>query len=190
MRRAVRQMIASSKEIKSTAVATSFINTVAGSVVALTQACSQGDNINNRSGDVIFPSMIHMNLSLLSGVASTNSLHRVVVFQDMFNQGAIPAVGDVLESGVYNGTYTLVLRQQKRFKILYDKMHGVVGQAESAATHLQLKLKLKGAIKYNGAANVAASNGPGAIFFLTLTDSVVVSTALVSFYANTFYTDA
>jgi hypothetical protein len=190
MKRLVKQMIQSHKEIKNFAVANTFVNTVAGTVTPITQGIIQGDNINQRSGDVVFPLYINLNLTFLGGVGSTQSFHRFIVFQDMLNTGASPVVSDILDGSLFNSTYAVIYRQQRRFKILYDKLFGVVAGANSNASHDQVKIKLKRKIEYNGTSNVLASNGPGSVWFLTLTDSVTVATATMAMYASTFYTDA
>jgi len=190
VRSAVRNMINSSTEQKYYSVTTGYTDTVAGSVSSLSNGLVVGDNINTRTGDKVRPVEYDLNLSLLSGVGSTNSLHRVILFQDMLNNGTIPTIAEVLDGAAYNSTYALEHRQQSRYKILYDKIHGVVGAADSAATHIQIKRKMKGAIYYNGATAVTASNGPGAIFLITLTDSVTVSTAEVRMYGTLAFYDA
>jgi hypothetical protein len=186
----VKSMIQNRKEIKSIAVATAYVNTVAGVVNILTQQLVTGDAVNNRDGSAIRPSYIEMVYTLLNGVGSTNSLHRIIIFQDLQNTGVLPTVAQVLDGGLLYSTYTILNRQQRRFHILHDEIHGVVGGANSAATHVHKRIKLKGEIKYNGDTNATASNGPGAIFMLSVTDSVAVGTATFSFYANTFFTDA
>jgi len=189
-KQSLRATINSTRELKNIAVATSYADTVAGVVNPLSQQIVQGDTVNSRSGDSITPVKLDINLSLLSGVGSTQSFHRVLVFQDRFNQGTLPAVTDILDGGLFDSTYTIRNRQQQRFKILYDKMHGVVGGSNSAATHVQLHLKPKGPIYFNGITNTNAANGPQSIFLITLTDSITVSTATVAFYASLFYHDS
>lgn len=190
VRKQVRQALRLSKELKNYAATSTNVDTVAGQMYYLSQGVIQGDAINQRSGDSISPTRLDLNYSLISGVGSTNSVHRVVVFQDRYNLGATPFIVDVLDGGVFNSTYNVRNRQQNRFKILYDKMHGIVGAADSAATHVQKRINLKGKIEYNASTNVVGANGPGAIMMFTLCDSVAVSTATFSFYSSLFYTDA
>lgn len=190
VRKQVRQALRLSKELKNYATTATNVNTVAGQMYYLSQGCVQGDAINQRSGDSISPTRLDLNYSLVSGVGSTNSVQRVVVFQDRYNLGATPFIVDVLDGGLYNSTYNVRNRQQNRFKILYDKMHGIVGASDSAATHVQKRINLKGKIEFNAATNVVGANGPGAIMMFALCDSVAVSTATFSFYSSMFYTDA
>jgi hypothetical protein len=186
----VKSMIQARKEIKAIAVATAYVNTVAGVVNILTQQLVVGDTVNSREGSVVRPLYTEVVYTLLNGVGSTNSFHRIIIFQDMQNTGVLPTVAQVLDGGLLYSTYTILNRQQRRFKILHDEIHGIVGGADGAATHVHKRLMLKGDIKYNGDTNATGSNGPGAIFMLSITDSVVVGTATFSFYANTFFTDA
>lgn len=190
MHRTVKNIIDSTRELKNCATDFRFTNTVAGTGMPISQAVIQGDNVNQRSGMAIHPVRLDFNYSLLAGVGSTNSFHRLVIFQDRLNQAASVSIADVLDGSFYDSTYNILNKQQNRFKILHDKIYGVVGSSNSAATHIQLKLKLKGKITYNGTAGNAGDNGPGAIFAITLTDAITVSTATVSVYASLFYHDA
>lgn len=187
--RAIRTALDSKREVKNYSATNSYVDAVAATINPLSQGCTQTDAINGRTGDSISPKSLSLNFTLLSGVASTNSFHRVIVFQDRLNAGTVPTTSQLLDSASFNSTYALRNRQQTRFKILYDRIHGVVGAADSAATHVQLKLAMKGQIFYNGTGNVATDNGPGALFLLTMTDSISVSTATVSFYSSFFYHD-
>jgi len=189
-KKSIREMIQGTKEIKACAVSTTFVDTTGGTVGPITQQIIQGDNVNQRSGDVISPIKLELNLSMLGGVGSTQSFHRFIVFQDMLNTGVAPVIADVLDGGAYNSTYAITNRQQRRFKILYDKMHGVVSGSNSNATHVQLKLKPAKRIYYNGLTSVTSANGKGSIWFLCMTDSITVATATVAFYAVTSYTDS
>jgi hypothetical protein len=187
---AIKSMIQTRKEIKSVAVTTAYANTVAGVINPLVQQLITGDTVNARDGSAIRPMYLELIYTLLNGVGSTNSLHRIIVFQDMQNTGVLPTVAQVLDGGLLYSTYAILNRQQRRFRILHDEIHGVVGGSNSAASHVHKRLMMKGDIKYNGDTNASTSNGPGALFILSITDSVVVGTATFSFYANTFFTDA
>jgi len=186
----IQSILLSKQEMKSATAATTFVDTVAGVVGPISQQIIQGDNINNRSGDKITCYEIELNLSFLAGVGSTQSFHRFIIFQDRLNVGIAPLISEVLDGGTYNATYAIVNRQQRRFKILYDKMHGVVGGSNSAATNVQRKLTPNKQIFYNGTTSVVSANGINSIWFLCLTDSVTVSTATVSFFAKMSYTDS
>lgn len=188
--RVVKNMIRSSKEVKNVAVSLSYANTVAGVVSEISRLIVQGDNINQRSGDQIMPMHLDINYTLTSGVGSTNALHRIIIFQDTMNLGTLPTVAQVLDGASYISTYTIVANQQRRWKVLHDRIHGVVGASNSAATHVQRRIPMKGAIFYNGTAAAATDNGRGAIYIMTLTDSVAVSSSLFTFQGGLFYTDS
>jgi len=190
IKRQIRDAIRSRQEIKSAAVSTTFVDSVAGTVGPVTQQIIQGDNVNNRSGDKINVVKLDLNLTMLAGIGSTQSFHRFILFQDRLNVGIAPLISEVLDGSLYNSTYAIVNRQQQRFKILYDKIHGVVGGANSAATTVKVKLKPTPQIFYNGTSSVTTANGRNSIWFLCLTDAITVSTATISFYANVSYTDS
>jgi len=186
----VRQMIDAKKEHKLYTASLSYTDSVAGTVTEMTSGIVVGDTLTSRDGDVIAPSKLVINYTLLSGVGSTNSAHRIIIFQDTMNRGAVPAVGDVLSSGLYAGGYNVINQQQGRFKILYDKLHGVVGAADSAVVHIQRSIPLKGLIHYQASAGNATDNGKNSVFILTCCDSVTVSTAVVTAGWTVHYTDS
>lgn len=190
---AVKQIMNSQRELKNFTLAASYVDVVTGTRNGISSGVVQGDAITGRSGDRIEPVRLQVNLTMLAGIGSTQSFHRVLIFQDRLNQGTLPALSEILDSSQWDSTYNIRNKQQGRFHIMYDKIHGVVGGSNSAATHIQLKLKCKGHISYNGstpAGGASSDNGPGAIFIFSLTDSVAVSTATVSYYASLFYHDS
>jgi len=190
IQKVVRSVLNANREKKQFSMNSSYTNTVAGVLVAISQGVIQGDAIDQRSGDMITPALLEFNLSLVSGIGSTNSLHRVIVFQDMMNLGVIPSLLELLNLGGFDSTYVPKGQyQQHRFKILYDKVHPVIGASAKAACTYRLKLK-PSPIYYNGSTSATASNGKGSIWVYTLADSVAVSTARVSIFAAMHYYDS
>ncbi len=101
--------------------------TTAGFVGALTSPIAQGDAINNRSGDQITVKTLRIRFNAFSLVAATSSAYRVIVFRDQMQQGALPAVTDVLQNADYLSPYNFANLQQKRFVVLFDEVKAVVG---------------------------------------------------------------
>lgn len=186
----VRDMLMATREKKQYTIANGYVNNVAGTITTLTQGILESDTVNGRTGTTIRPFEWQINMTLISGVGSTNSAHRLIIFKDTMNNGTIPAITDVLDAGLFNSTYAILAAQQGRYKILWDETVGVVGGSNSAVTHRHLRRKLKGDIFYNSTGNVAASNGKNAMFMITLTDSVTVSTAGINYFFSLHYTDA
>lgn len=183
-------MIFARKEKKVYSVTAGYTDTVAGVLSVLTQGILPGDGANNRDGSQIQPFQWLLNITFISGIGSTNSAHRFIVFMDTLSNGVYPTVANLLDGSAWNSTYAILNDQQNRFKILHDETVGVVGASNSAVTHRQIKKRLKGTISYNGTTSVEAANGKNAIYMITLTDSITVSTASVNYYFSVHFTDA
>lgn len=95
--------------------------------LTLLNGMTLGDDVSNRDGNSIAPTSIQCRY-LLSGVAtSTNSdiVARHMILWDSQANGAAPSAGDILDGAtIATSILSPYKRQyQKRFKILYDKVH-------------------------------------------------------------------
>lgn len=171
VRNMIRNSILANQEIKrfSDRTTNSFI--AAGSIVDVTQACVVGTADQSRSGDVILPRKVDINVSILN--TSTNlvgTLCRVILFRDTLNSGVAPVVSQLLDGSSYNSTYTVIQAQQNRFKILMDKTWEVALGVHMA--HLfKNTFRLRGPIYYNGDTNVVTANGAGSLWLLTISSA-------------------
>lgn len=195
VRRVVRDVLLSQQELKrANTNPGNTVWTTAGAITQISQQIVQGDSIQGRSGDTISPKELTVNLAMVS--IGHAYLGRVIIFQDMLNVGIDPTVAQVLDTASYIATYQPDTAQQHRFKILYDHtfscdfISGVV--TTTSRMFKEFKFKLKGKIRYNGATNVAASNGPGALYILFISDiaSTNVTTEYYNYYTQLVYTDS
>lgn len=189
----VADMIRARQEVKrSNTTAGNTAWTPSGVVLPVTQLIPQGDLIAARSGDTIRPISLKLNLTIVSN--TTPYLGRVIIFQDMLNVGIDPTVAQVLDGSSYLSTYLADTAQQRRFKILYDHVY----QTNTTATIVtdttkifrELNFKLKGKIFYNGTINATASNGPGAIYMLFISDVASGLGGYYNYYTTVTYTDS
>jgi Na+-transporting NADH:ubiquinone oxidoreductase subunit NqrF len=158
-------------------------NATAGIVNNLTNGIIQGDDINQRSGDQIH--IMSHTLKVRASAITVNQTFRFIWFRDNMNRGTTPTVTEVLNTANYMSQYAPAALQQKRFTILRDVMLNCNVNGESIKSR---SISIPGGVVYyNGATAVAASNGPGALFLLTIGDSL---TGLFDFSYEPIYTDA
>lgn len=158
-------------------------NATAGVVNNLTNGIIQGDDINQRSGDQI-RIVSHM-LKVRASAITVSQTFRFIWFRDNMNRGTTPTVTEVLNTANFMSQYAPAPLQQKRFTIVKDFSLNCNLAGESIKGR---SFTLPGSnVFYNGATAVAASNGPGAMFLLTIGDSI---TGLYDFSYEPVYTDA
>jgi len=197
VRRVVRDVLLSKQEIKrgnTTQAATAW--TTAGIVLPITQAIVQGDTIASRSGDRINPRSFDMNFIMTGG--SVNCFGRIIIFQDMLNVGVDPTVAQVLDGGTFLSTYLLDTAQQHRFKIHYDQIFscsnanaiGTTINTDSSFMAKQIHSSMRGKINFNGAGYATASNGPGALYALFISNVASGTGGNYSYYTSVTYTDS
>ena len=164
-------------------VSTTNSNVTAGVVNNLTNGIIQGDDINQRSGDQI--RIISHKLHVRASAVTVSQTFRFIWFRDNMNRGTTPTVTEVLNTANFMSQYSPAPLQQKRFTILRDFSLNCNLTGESIKSRT---VQLPGMdVYYNAATAVAAANGPGALFLLTIGDSI---TGLFDFSYEPVYTDA
>ena len=164
-------------------VSTTNTNATAGVVNNLTNGIIQGDDINQRSGDQIH--IVSHKLHVRASAITVSQTFRFIWFRDNMNRGTTPTVLEVLNTANYMSQYSPAPLQQKRFTILRDFSLNCNLTGESIKSRT---IQLPGMdVYYNAATAVAAANGPGAIFLLTIGDAL---TGLFDFSYEPVYTDA
>ena len=163
----------------------------AGIVNAISVAVAQGDDISNRSGDIIRPVKLVVRIQFTTGNATATQqyLGRYIVFQDRFANGATPAVTDILTTAVPLSGYNVVNRQAKRFKILADSDVAMVGSTNMANKFIELNFPMKGSIHYLTTTGTA-SQGSNSLFVLFITNNVSAGVFQYAWSYDFEYTDA
>jgi hypothetical protein len=167
VRTMVRSMLSSQLENKAfissiSAAATS----TSGGVLELSNNIVQGDDFGNRTGNEITP--ISHAIRLTSTATTNSQVTRFVIFQDTMNRAAAPAVTDVLHTADYMSPYNrLLVKQQKRFRILYDRFFNLCVNGQNIHTCLVSLPKIP-KIYFNGVGGSSASAGKNSIYILVI----------------------
>lgn len=189
VRRIVRDVVNSTIEHKMiTALTNGTIMVTAGVLFPITQSIIQGDNVSQRSGNVITVKDIDMQWSTNSPVGAT--ITRFILLSDtMANTGIALAVTDVLAAATYNSGYNLLNLQKNRFKIYKDEF---IASTVLSATQKVVRthhIRVSKKVYYNNVASTSDANGKGAIYLLVISDATAVSDAFDWRY-QLQYTDA
>lgn len=148
---------------------------------------AQGDDYNNRQGNSVRTVSIETRLTVYVTAGGFQDNMRYILFADMENAGATPAVTDVLEAASPRSPFNHL--NTKRFVILHDEIISVstVGNATQSRV---IKQPLDVHLFFSAAAGAVASGREGALHFLLVADvtGATPSTALhhsrVSFIDN------
>ncbi len=157
----------------------------AGAVYNLSNAIVQGDDYNNRTGDMI--TSVGSTLNFRFRAIGTDQTARFIVVRDDINTGVTPAVTDILETPIYRSEFNArTTIQQKRFKVLMDAYIDSNLNGETLKT-VTKTISPHGKTFYNGGTAVVASNGKGSLFLLVIGDA---STGLLEFTWQQRFVDA
>lgn len=143
-----------------TAISTAISST--GYVTSLA-AVSQGDGNNDRTGDKINPTRLHVRGKLNLNASATSSLVRLIVYS--YKSGTSTAVTDILPA---SPTVEDFKSDAKRYasKILYDKVLRI-NDVSMPEKYFQFSCKLPSYIAYNGGTTTPTVNG---VYMLLLSD--------------------
>jgi hypothetical protein len=188
-KQAVKQILLSrqEKKILTSGITTgnAFSNT--GTMIPL-DTISQGDDIGQRSGDVIRHLHLHMQVVSYEPIVNTSSVWRLIVFSDTMANGAAPAVTDVLASASFIASYNPLNLQRHRFKILYDKSHIMVGGNANQEANAIVDVDLNTTRYFNDTSASSTNIGRNALFAL-----IISSNAATCIYSRSWqlqYTDS
>jgi len=140
-----------------------------GSVTWVTNALAQGDAVANRTGNSILLKTIFLRGTINMSTSATSTFVRLIFFLDKENDGATPAVTDVLQSADYKSNYNLL--HSKRFVMLYDRTHtfDVVTGPRIKPFKLMLKPPMTH-LKFGGTSGNIADARENHIFLLAITN--------------------
>jgi hypothetical protein len=167
LQRQVRQL-KKSDEVKFHDFA-SGITTAAAGTITLLSGIAEGAGSAERIGVQISPSY----LVIRDGIIwpTVQAWYRCIIFQDMFTNGAAPAVADVLAAAAWNGSFNHLNETNGRIRVLMDyTMQGVPATDSAIQSHIAFKRKIA-AIKFVGATAAQASCGAGSIYALRITSA-------------------
>lgn len=159
-------MLASQVELKRfVLLSTANVPAAAGTVINLSNGIVQGDDGNNRSGNLINVKRQILRVRF-SAVAASQTV-RFIFFKDNNNRGTTPAVLELLQSASLMSQFNTTVSLQHRFSILHDISISGNLNGESIKERV-INNKRTYPIYYDASTAVAAANGPGATFVLVI----------------------
>lgn len=168
LKRMVKDIVDSRIEHKiGTVSVAETVVTTAGSVKLITQNLTQGDDINNRTGDLIIIDDLKLVINVRNtDTAATNIFStRFILVADTLNTGSAPAVTDILNTNSITSGYNLVNRQKNRFRVYADFIIDSVSNTHTATVSKLMSFKINRKCFFS-AASGGSSNGKGGLFLL------------------------
>lgn len=164
--------------------------TVHGATVVNLSNIAQGDNYNNRQGLSIMARNLVLNYILyLAG--SSNNFVRIIVFQDMEQQGVDPAPGDVLED-VTSAAKALVSPYLRytgdRYRVLTDEHHALCASSPTNFMFRRLVMPVDNHVLFQSTTGADASNWNGALYMMYMSD-VAASGPAITAHTRLSYVD-
>jgi hypothetical protein len=178
----IRKLINIETKIFDTASASSPDN--AGTVIPL-NLIAQGVDFQNRVGDSLKMQKLEFNFRITIG-SGTKTFVRMMVLRDLDNQGATPAVTDILQSADILAPKKYL--NQDRFSVLVDE----ISSLNSVSIPNQVSeydMAHEGHIKFLGNTAAAASMGKGSLFLLLLSNESAVNAPSVGYWSRIYFTD-
>lgn len=135
----------------------------AGQVILFDNGMLQGDSTTQREGNSILVKSLQFKGRFISTVNAQQV--RVLMVQDTDNQGAAPAVTDILSAADPNAFYN-VIDYPGRFRILGDKTVNLSGAVGPSIREINMYHKGGFHIKYNGATGAVTDRRKNAVYIL------------------------
>jgi len=170
-------MLDARREIKYITLNDESIVAADGGVGPLSQRIISGDTANTRDGSQIQLKQIECRLQLVMNTSATTDFVRFVLFLDRQNNGATPAVTDVLVAADPNANYTHSVVVTKRYRILKDFTVPLSNVGSNRAIVRDFKVKCRDTVSYQGTTDTAASNSRNAVYFLIMGDLTSIQTS-------------
>jgi hypothetical protein len=157
--------------------------TTAGLVTYLSQI-AQGDDGSDRAAYRVNSQYMEFSLSSISTL--TNNL-RVIIVRDKLNQGALPAVTDILAAaGVYSPLAYFNNIAQKRFIPLFDRTYS--SSAVGTLSHRdKARINDTCTTHFTNTTGAVASAASNVYFMLVISD--VAAASSITTYARSIFTD-
>jgi len=166
-----------------------------GTIVDLTQIL-QGNNVNTRTGDCVYIEKLFINYSVNSLSSDLFTNLRVIVFQWKPNTAisANPLPASTLQNVATYGIYNFYDWQfSNQFKILYDRVHSLVGNATSGASSGNQnwfgEIPLKGRAVKRIEFAFGSVNGSCKIYACFISDSAIAPFPQINFNSRLIYSE-
>ncbi len=130
---------------------------------------SQGDDIINRSGDVISMKDLRMHFMVFDGNATVRSTTvRVIIFSDSMGSGASVGVSELLQQTNHLSWVSGINKQRNRFKIFYDQLFSVVAATNFQERPHTIHVPINQKRYYNDTSAAATNTGKNALYMLVI----------------------
>nr|UOF78571.1 capsid protein [Cressdnaviricota sp.] len=153
--------------------------------VSYLSGLAQGLTNITRVGNSILAKSILLNIQCVINASATNTVVRLVLFVDHDNQGATPAVTDLIQSADARAFINRV--NGKRFSVLKDWQY-VLNTSTGAQQNDKVFLRLAHHIKYSGTDAAIGSQLQGAMFLMVISDQAT-NTPTVIYNSRLRYID-
>ncbi len=173
-KQAVKDIVRGVQELKCfTPNATTGQTTVVAGTLHRLSDISQGDDISNRSGDVISMQHLRMRFNFFDTNATARSgTVRVIIFTDSMGSGASVGITEVVNQANHLSPISGINIQRHRFKVLHDEMFSVVSATNYQERPHTLLLKVGQKRYYNDASATATNTGKNALYMLVFGSTV------------------
>jgi len=162
-----------------------------GNVYPLTQMAQGIDYANNRVGDSIKLQTIQFRAKVLLNGSATGTACRVLVVRDLFNiGGGDPTTAQILQdvASTFAPLSPMNWLLRDRFSVLCDETFDLSSGGNQCAT-FYWNVAHEGHVKYVGTTAAAASNGPGSLYLVAISDEATNTPALSVDFRVTFTDD-
>jgi hypothetical protein len=152
--------------VKANYIGTGYVPNTSGGTF-MVSSIAQGDTIQERTGNCI---NLHRILRNVVYTMTTNCTIRIVLYRDRFNEGAFPAVNEVLENQDVTSPYNFQnVVQRKRFIILHDESQNFTTGGK--LTHTSMKsIPHTCKVYYSGATAAITNMKANNIFMIVISD--------------------
>jgi hypothetical protein len=170
----VKDLIKSVQEVKQLSTAISAGNAITtGGGISNLSLVAQGDDINNRSGDIITMKELDLYLAFFQATAANSVTIRLIVFSDSMGSGGTVGITEFLFSANFTSPYLAFNRQRNRFKVFHDEMFTMVGATQTQEVDRHLKIPINQKRYFNDATANATSVGKNTLYLLILGSTTV-----------------
>jgi hypothetical protein len=149
---------------------------------------AQGDDIGNRSGDMISMKELRMKLNTFDTNATVRSTTvRLIIFSDSMGSGSAVGITELLNTAANYSQYTGINRQRHRFKIFYDDYFSVIAATNYQERPHNIHFLVNQKRYFNDSSATAANIGKNALYLLVLGSTTNVT---FDFAYQLTYTDS
>jgi len=150
-----------------------FNGVVGGTFVNQCFAIVQGVDYNQRLGDSVKVANVRMEYLISANATALTNFTRIIVVRDFMNQGALFALGDLLQDVSTNAlaiTSPYLHSLGDRFEILYDMVHSQVYASDNSIVHERRAFGIGDHVLWKGPTAAIGDTWQGHMFIVVISD--------------------